>query len=419
MNGNLKEPNNKGFSLLELVVVVAVLAILAVIGGPLFLKIINFARFETAKNHLRESFTSCINEPNVSPTNPNIPGVTFQSSNCSSLMSATIDNSCTISMDMATGIKTGWTKSYDECATTNIANSKSNSFGTTNIAVADSSNSEARVWNEANWNEEQGCIGGGEEGLYGGKKTKFGMDKKLHSMSLDIQALRHEIERQALDCHYEAHLMSRRQTHIEFPDRNLEIHLDPTQEKKTGKKICRNDLLQRINCLGSNEFDEDKLKPLAEKHRLEHEQLAAEFLKETDENIKKQFPEIAKARAKRREQLRERGLLIEKEDIGRTDKCRNYWGWIEPCSNSKEAKEHEERMKTDSKYQAEQQELKRRIDLDTFGEYRGDQNTTDGYHRAQFRRVQDSTYEIRNKYHWAVTDLYNKHQEELDQIRNK
>ena len=166
MNRILKEKNNKGFSLLELVVVVAVLAILAVIGGPLFLKIINFARFETAKNHLRESFTSCINQPNISPTNPNIPGVTFQSSNCLSLMSATIDNSCTISMDMATGIKTGWTKSYDACVTTNIANSKSNSSGAINVAVADSSNSEARVWNEANWNEEQGCIGGGEEGLY-------------------------------------------------------------------------------------------------------------------------------------------------------------------------------------------------------------------------------------------------------------
>ena len=117
--------------------------------------------------------------------------------------------------------------------------------------------------------------------------------------------------------------------------------------------------------------------------------------------------------------MRERGLLIEKEDIGRTDKCRNYWGWYEPCSNSKEAEEHEEKMETDSKYQAEQEDLMKRIDLDTFGEYKGDQNTTDGYHRAQFRRVQDSTYEIRNKYHWAVTDLYNKHQEELDQIRNK
>ena len=127
MKGNLKEKNNRGFSLLELVVVVAVLAILAVIGGPLFLKIINFARFETAKNHLRESFTSCINQPNISPTNPNIPGVTFQSSNCSSLMSATIDDSCTISMDMATGIKTGWTKSYDACVTPNIAKLDSNS----------------------------------------------------------------------------------------------------------------------------------------------------------------------------------------------------------------------------------------------------------------------------------------------------
>ena len=53
------------------------------------------------------------------------------------------------------------------------------------------------------------------------------------------------------------------------------------------KSSGRNNLLQRINCPGSDEFDEEKLKPLAEKHRSDHLQLAAESLEETEENIKK------------------------------------------------------------------------------------------------------------------------------------
>ena len=110
---------NEGFSLIELVIVIAVLAILSILSGPYFLRLINLARFESAKNHMRESFTSCINAPNISPSNPYIPGVAFQSSNCSSLMSATIDNSCTISMDMSTGVKNGWNNSYEECITQN------------------------------------------------------------------------------------------------------------------------------------------------------------------------------------------------------------------------------------------------------------------------------------------------------------
>ena len=108
---------NAGFSLVELTIVLAVLAILSILGGPYFLRLINLARFESAKNHMRDSFTSCINDPNISPSNPYIPGVAFQSSNCSSLMSATIDNSCTISMDMSNGAKTGWNNSYEECTT--------------------------------------------------------------------------------------------------------------------------------------------------------------------------------------------------------------------------------------------------------------------------------------------------------------
>ena len=106
---------NEGFSLIELTIVIAVLAILSILGGPYFLRLINLARFESAKNHMRDSFTGCKIDPNISPSNPNIPGVAFKSGNCSSLMTAIIDNSCTISMDMSNGAKTGWDNSYEEC----------------------------------------------------------------------------------------------------------------------------------------------------------------------------------------------------------------------------------------------------------------------------------------------------------------
>ena len=132
----LPKTEEEGFSLLELVIVIAVLAILAILGGPYFLRLINLARFESAKNHLRDSFTSCINEPNASPYNPYIPGVTFQSSNCSNLMSATIDNSCTISMDMSTGVKTGWAYSYETCS--NVANGSNNNSDNSNDSNRDS-----------------------------------------------------------------------------------------------------------------------------------------------------------------------------------------------------------------------------------------------------------------------------------------
>ena len=420
MNGNLKEKNNQGFSLLELVVVVAVLAILSLIGGPYLLNFINRTRFEVTKNFMRESFTRCVHEPNVSPANPNIPGVAFQSSNCSSLMSATIDNSCTISMDMTTGQWATRVDNYDVCLA--YSTSTHNSFRPSHDMVVESRNPAARVWNEANWDEEQGCIGGGPGSFQGETQTNYAIPEELKGygwQGIKTHQLRHELDRQALSCNPEAHLMEYRDIHNAFPDKHLAIHLDSTEMKRTGNKVCRNNLLQRINCPGSNEFDEEKLKPFAEKHRLEQEQLAAEFLKESEENIEKQFPEIAKARAERREILRERGLLIEKEDIGRTDKCRNYWGWYEPCPDSQEAKVHEERMKTDLKYQAEQQDLKKRIDLDTYGEYRLDPNTTDGYHRAQFQRSVRSMDAIRDKYEKAVKDLYQNHQKELDQIRKK
>lgn len=142
---SFKRVKNGGFSLIELVIVVAVLAILSILSGPYFLRLINLARFESAKNHMRDSFTGCINDPNISPSNPYIPGVAFQSSNCSSLMSATIDNSCTISMDMSTGAKTGW-DSYEECSTSASNTALNNESGETSNETGDSnSNSGDQV----------------------------------------------------------------------------------------------------------------------------------------------------------------------------------------------------------------------------------------------------------------------------------
>ena len=124
----LPRPDEEGFSLIELVIVIAVLSILAVVGGPYFLKVLNMARFSAAKTFLSESYTSCVNNSNHSPNDPNIPGVTFQSTNCSSLMSATIDEKCTISLDLSNGTKTGWEDSFDSCSSSSDTASKSWNF---------------------------------------------------------------------------------------------------------------------------------------------------------------------------------------------------------------------------------------------------------------------------------------------------
>ena len=86
----LKKEGEEGFSLLELVVVVAVLAILSAIGLPYFLSFIDQAIFQATKTSLNQSYTACRQNPDQAPQGSPIPGVIFQQSNCASEISATI-----------------------------------------------------------------------------------------------------------------------------------------------------------------------------------------------------------------------------------------------------------------------------------------------------------------------------------------
>ena len=94
MKGSIKQIKNEGFSLIELIIVIAILIIIIVFGLPFFLRLLNMARFASSKSTLNENYIGCINNPSRSINNPFIPGVTFNSSNCSGLMSANIDNKC-------------------------------------------------------------------------------------------------------------------------------------------------------------------------------------------------------------------------------------------------------------------------------------------------------------------------------------
>ena len=150
-----KRFEKNGFSLVELIIVIAVLSILAIIGGPYFLKLLNMARFAAAKMVLSESYQSCVNNSNNSPNAPLIPGIIFQSTNCKSLMSATIDETCTVSLDMSNGTKTGWADSFGSCQSINLTAKKYNNydFVVENAAINNECSDyvilEASSWDEA------------------------------------------------------------------------------------------------------------------------------------------------------------------------------------------------------------------------------------------------------------------------------
>ena len=111
----LPRTDEQGFSLIELVVVVAVLAILAAIGIPSFNAIIKQALLAITKTSLIDNYKQCKMNSDGEINLSNIPGVVFQSNDCASDITATINSECTLKMNMSTGAKTGWTDSYDEC----------------------------------------------------------------------------------------------------------------------------------------------------------------------------------------------------------------------------------------------------------------------------------------------------------------
>ena len=111
------------FSLLELVVVVAVLAILSSISLPFFQSLIKHAAYVAGQWSLASAGSSCaVNKSASVPTG--FFGTQFSSSNTSSIcdgdMTASFDGGCQISIDLRDGAKTslglpGWPKSLDQC----------------------------------------------------------------------------------------------------------------------------------------------------------------------------------------------------------------------------------------------------------------------------------------------------------------
>ena len=141
MKASLKHKNNEGFSLIELVVVVAVLAILAAIGIPNFNAIIKQALLAITKTSLIYNYTQCNMNSNGEINLSNIPGVVFQSNDCASDITATINSECTLKMNMSTGAKTGWADSYDACVS-NTNNSSGNGSGDTNNGTGE----QVAIW---------------------------------------------------------------------------------------------------------------------------------------------------------------------------------------------------------------------------------------------------------------------------------
>ena len=84
MNGNLKEKDNKGFSLIELVIVISVLSILAAVAIPNFICVIRKSKATAALNALANVRKECIakklNNVNPSFNNSNVNGYTISNS---------------------------------------------------------------------------------------------------------------------------------------------------------------------------------------------------------------------------------------------------------------------------------------------------------------------------------------------------
>lgn len=110
----------EGYSLIELIVVIAVMAILFAIGIPLFLKFNDDAIYQTAKVHFTNLRKSCIANPTSTPNVNWINGATITGGQtCSSSIKATMnEGKCCIKMHLANGGKNegkGWSENIFGC----------------------------------------------------------------------------------------------------------------------------------------------------------------------------------------------------------------------------------------------------------------------------------------------------------------
>ena len=115
MNKSFFNLNEKGFSLIELIIVIGVLTIIGVIGLPFFKTVINSALLQVSKISLIDCYKNCQNNPDEPLRLANIPKVSYTSSNCSGEVKANINEECEISMNMNNGLKIKWPATYQNC----------------------------------------------------------------------------------------------------------------------------------------------------------------------------------------------------------------------------------------------------------------------------------------------------------------
>ena len=104
----LNPKRGNGFSLLELVVVIGVLAIIGFITMPMLFQFIKFATHTASKHALYGARKECLISTGMYQL-LEISGVTFSTSNpqdtCNSVVTAAFDDGCRISLDLRTGEK--------------------------------------------------------------------------------------------------------------------------------------------------------------------------------------------------------------------------------------------------------------------------------------------------------------------------
>ena len=107
--------NEKGFSLIELIIVIGILTIIGVVGFPSFRNLINNALLQVTKTSIVDCYKNCLNNPHETLRLANIPKVSYSSSNCSGEVNANINGECEISMNMNNGLKIKWPETYQNC----------------------------------------------------------------------------------------------------------------------------------------------------------------------------------------------------------------------------------------------------------------------------------------------------------------